>query len=167
MTTVAAITVIIAGLTGVALTLLTLPGIWFALLVAVLCELWRPELFSWETLLAVLIVAVLAEVLELVASAAGATKMGGTKRGALGSLLGAFIGAMAGSMFFFPLGTILGGAIGAGLGAVVFERHGGRMGWKDSMKVGSGAAAGRLAATLMKTGFAILAAVILTVGVLR
>lgn len=167
MDTVAAITVIVSALSGIALTILTLPGIWFMLIVAVLCRLWRPDLLSWETLGVVLGIGIVAEVLELVASAMGAAKMGGTKRGAVGSLLGAFIGALAGTMFVPPLGTILGGAVGAGLGAVVFERHGGRMGWKDSMKVGSGAAAGRLVATLMKTGFAAAAAIVLTVGVLR
>lgn len=169
MDTTAAIIVIVTAFAGVGLTVLTLPGIWFSLAVAAACWLWRPELFAWETLVAVLVIGVVAEVLELVASAAGAAKMGGTKRGAIGSVIGAFIGAIGGT-FVIPIpvvGTILGGALGAGIGALVFERHGGRMGWKDSMKVGSGAAAGRLVATLMKTGFALLAAVILTVGVLR
>ncbi len=170
MDTTAAITVIVAAFAGVALTILTLPGIWLALLVAVGCQLWRDqELFSWWTLGAVAAIGVVAEVLELAASAVGSTKMGGTKRGAVGSLIGAIVGALAGTMFIpVPvLGTILGGAIGAGLGAVLFERHGGRMGWKDSMKVGSGAAAGRFIATIMKAGFAFAAAVVLTVGVLR
>lgn len=165
--TLAAVLVIIAGVLGVALTILTLPGIWFALFVAAICQLWRGELFSWWTLGAALAIGVVAEVAELLASAAGAAKMGGTKRGAIGSLIGAIVGAIGGTPFFPPIGTILGGAVGAGVGAMVFERHAGRMTWKNSMKVGSGAAAGRLVATLMKTGFAITTAIVLTVGVLR
>lgn len=167
MDSLAAVIVITLAWTGVVLTMVTLPGIWVALATAVICQLWRGELYSWWTLGAVFAIGAIAEVGELVASAAGAKKMGGTKRGAIGSLLGAFLGAIGGSAFFFPLGTILGGALGAGIGALVFERHGGRMTWNASMKVGSGAAVGRLAATLMKTGFATLAALVLTVGVLR
>ena len=167
MDTLAAILVILSSLLGIALTMVTLPGIWIALAVAIICELWRGDLLSWYTLGAVFVIGVIAELGELLASAAGASKMGGTKRGALGSLLGAFLGAVAGSPFFFPVGTILGGAVGAGLGALIFERHAGEMSWGASMKVGTGAAAGRLAATLMKTVFAAIVAVILSVGVLR
>lgn len=168
MDTLAAITVIVFAFLGIALTLMTLPGIWIALAAAILCQLWRPELFSWETLGAVVVIGVVAELLELLASSVGAAKMGGTRRGAIGALLGGFIGAIAGTFIPIPIvGTVLGGAVGAGVGAIVFERHRGRMSWKNSMKVGSGAAAGRLVATIMKTGLAILAAAVLVVGVLR
>jgi hypothetical protein len=64
------------------------------------------------------------------------------------------------------LGTIVGGALGAGAGALVLERHG-KMSWKGSMKVGTGAAAGRFVATLIKMALASLVAVVLAVGVMR
>ena len=169
MDILAAIIVIVCALVGIALTVLTLPGIWFALLVAVIIELWRGggegNFLSWWTLGTCLGIGVVAELVELFASAAGSTKMGGTKRGAIGSLIGALLGAIAGTPFFPPLGTILGGALGAGVGALVLERHG-KMSWKGSMKVGGGAAAGRFVATLAKMAFAGVVAAILTVGVL-
>src|SRR5262245_17860889 len=99
MDTLAAIIVIFGALLGIVLTTLTLPGIWVALLVGVVCQWWRGELLSWWTLGAVGGIGVIAELLELVASAAGAKKMGGTRRGAIGSLIGAILGALAGTMF--------------------------------------------------------------------
>lgn len=170
MDTTAAIIVVLAGIIGIALTILTLPGIWFAILVAVACEIWRGggqgEFISWWTLGAAFGIGVVAEVLELVASAVGSTKMGGTKRGAIGSLIGAIVGAIAGTPFLPPVGIILGGAVGAGAGALLLERHG-RMSWKGSMKVGTGAAAGRFVATLTKMGLASVVAVVLSVAVMR
>lgn len=170
MDSLAAIIVIVCAFTGVALTVLTLPGIWFALLVGVIAELWRGggegAFISWWTLGTCLGMGVVAEGVELFASAAGSTKMGGTKRGAIGSLVGALVGAIGGTPFFPPLGTILGGALGAGIGALLLERHG-KMSWKGSMKVGGGAAAGRFVATLAKMGFALVVAGILCVAVLR
>ena len=63
---------VIVALAGIVLTLLTLPGTWLMLLVALLCQLWRPEQFSWWTLGLALLLAVIAEIIEFFASAVGA-----------------------------------------------------------------------------------------------
>ncbi len=186
-----AIAVSLAALGGVLLTAATLPGIWFMLLCAGLAQWWSlsgspidpldpgvgltdqllhppisdSQMFSWWVLGVVAFIAILGEVTDFAASAVGAATAGGTKRGAIGSIIGGLLGAFGGT-FIIPipvLGTILGAALGAGLGALLAERHGGRMTWKQAGKVGSGAAVGRLAATLVKTGLAIAAALILCI----
>ena len=74
----------IGALLGVVLTLLTLPGIWLMLLVAMLCTWWQPDLYSLWTLAAVAIIALGAEIAEGLSSAAGsatiAAARGGSKR---------------------------------------------------------------------------------------
>lgn len=170
MVTTVAIFVGLFALLGVALTILTLPGIWLAIIAAALAQWWHMSrydgalMFDWWTLGICVGLGLIAEVIELLASAAGAAKAGGTRRGAIGSVVGGFIGAIGGT-FVLPvpvLGTIVGAAAGAGAGAVLGERTGART-WKESGKVGVGAAAGRFVATIVKGGFAMVIAAILTV----
>ncbi len=169
MTIIAGIMVAISAILGIVLTLLTLPGIWFAILVAGLAQWWHmarfnEPMFSWYTLGTCVGLGILAEVVELFASAAGAAKAGGTRRGAIGSVIGGLVGAIGGSFVVPLLGTIIGAAVGAGTGALLLERAGGKKNWKQSTKVGAGAAAGRLVASVLKTGFATVIAIILAVA---
>jgi hypothetical protein len=105
------------------------------------------------------VIGILSEAIEMVASAAGAKRFGGSKRGALGAIVGTMLGALFGT-FFIPipiLGTVLGGILGAGAGALMVERSIVQMSWKDSMKSGSGAAIGRTISIFIKIGLAIVA----------
>lgn len=156
--------VILAGLVGVALTALTLPGTWLNILVALLCWWWKPDMFSLWTIVVALLIALAAEVVEFGASALGAAKAGGSRKGQIGSLVGALVGAVVGSFVFFPIGTIVGGAIGAGAGAVMAERWWAKRAWNESAKSGRGAAIGRLLATVGKTTLAIILALVLGVA---
>jgi uncharacterized protein YqgC (DUF456 family) len=165
--TAAAIAVVIASVAGVVLTLLTLPGIWLAVGVAAVVELLVPELLDVWTIGAAAAIGVVAELAELLVSAVGAKKAGGTRRGAIGSVIGALVGALGGSVVLPIIGTIMGAAVGAGLGALIAERHGGAMTWRQSAKVGGGAAVGRLVATVVKTALAAAVGIVLTIGVLR
>lgn len=122
-----------------------------------------PAMFSWWTLGIAAGLALIAELVEFGASAVGAAKAGGTRRGAIGSVIGALVGAVGGSVIVPILGTIIGAALGAGIGALLFERHDGRKSWKDASKIGAGAAAGRLVATLAKVVIACVVAVMLIV----
>lgn len=154
---------------GVGLTALTLPGIWLMLLCAGLAQWWhvwqyKTEMFSWWTLGACAALAVIAEVIEMVASALGASKFGATKTGALGAVIGAILGAIIGSFILFFVGTIVGAAVGAGVGALLIERHIKSRSWEEATKAGTGAAIGRLAATLVKVGIAVVVAVVLSVA---
>ena len=168
----AALLVVFGGAVGVALTALTLPGIWFTIALAGLAQWWHMDhfqgrvMFNWWTLGACVALGLAAEAIELCASAAGAARAGGSKRGAALSILGAFFGAIVGT-FLIPVpiaGTIVGAALGAGLAAIVGERWAGKTDWKQVGRIGAGAAAGRLAASIVKVGFAVVIAVILGVA---
>ncbi len=159
--------VILASLAGIILTLITLPGTWVALTVAAAVAWWRPELLSWWTVFAALGVAIVAELVEFLASALGASKGGSTKKGALGALIGSIAGAIVGSPFLFPIGTIAGAVVGAGAGTIIIERGVLRKTWSESTRAARGAAVGRAVATVAKTALATIIALILVVGVLR
>jgi len=166
---VAASIVVVAALLGVVLTAATLPGIWLMILAAAGCQAWlmlrEPpvQMFEWWTLGACIIIGLVAEGVEIFASAVGAKKAGGTRRGAIGSVIGALAGALLGTVLIpVPiLGTIVGAALGAGGGAMIAERHEGRKTWREASTIGAGAAVGRLAATVAKVGFACVVAAIL------
>lgn len=156
---------LLAGLVGFVLTLLTLPGIWLPVAVALIFQWFVPGLFPWWAIGVAAGLGVLAEVLELAASAAGSTKAGGTKRAAAGAILGTVAGAIVGSMIlFFPVGTIVGAVAGAGIGASVLDRS--RIGrtWQESATVGAGAAAARGVAIVLKGVFGALMALVLIAG---
>lgn len=157
---------VLASWLGVVLTLVSLPGIWFMLLVAALCKWWQPDLLSWETLGAVALLAVVAEIAEFFSSAVGAAKTGGSKSAAWAAVVGAIIGAIAGTPFMPIVGTIAGAVIGAGLAATIVELGIHKKPWRESLKVGGGAAAGRLVAVIIKGVLALACAVILTVAAL-
>lgn len=170
MAILAAILLCTACLMGVLLAAAGLPGIWLMGLCALLIRLWRPELLEWWVIISVLGIALLAEALEFVAGAVGAKRGGGSGRAAVGALIGGVIGAIFGTVLIpIPLvGTILGSAIGSGLLAVGFEltlrpslesppRARGHMG-----RVGSSAFVGRLVATVIKSVFAVVAAVLIS-----
>lgn len=163
MSTLAAIIVTIAALLGIVLTLLTLPGIWFAVIVAVVCAIWRPELISIPTLIAAVALAVAGEIAELAWSAVGAAKQGSTRAGGVGALAGGLIGAIL-ATFLIPipiLGTLAGAVIGAAAGAFIAERGMHQRTWRDSFRIGKGAAVGRLYAVIIKTLIAAITAALL------
>ena len=139
------------ALFGLVLIVLGLPGTWLMILVALLLQWWRPETFSWWTIGVCTAAALLAEVLDIVASAIGAGSAGGGKRSFVGAIVGGIVGAILGTPIMPIVGTLLGGAIGAGLGAALFDRSTPLRTWAQSARVGQGAAVGRLISTLIKT----------------
>lgn len=156
----------IGVLVGVLLTALTLPGIWVMCLVAVVCTIWQPALYSPWTLGAALVLAILAEVAEGLSAAAGSARGGGSRAGVVGSIVGSLAGLVAGTVLIpIPLlGSILGGILGAGAGAFIAERGVAERGWGDSWKSGRGALLGRSLAIAVKTGFAVVTGIVLIVG---
>lgn len=144
------------------LVVLTLPGIWFMFIVSGICMLWRPDIISWRVVVTIAIIGIIAEAVEFFASALGSKRMGGSKRGAMGSIVGTIIGAILGGIFLsvipivgWVLGPIIGGILGAGAGALLVERGVVQMSWKDSAKSGGGAAIGRTVSIFVKLGLAI------------
>lgn len=164
---IAGISILLAGLVFVALTLVGIPGIWLVLLMAVVWEVATPttSLFTpWSIGIAAALV-LLAEVVDFAAGAVGAKIGGGGKRAAWGAVIGAILGAILGT-FVIPIpviGSIAGAAIGSGAGAMIghideAETRG------QLVKVGGGAAAGRLVAIIIKLAIGLAVVCVLTLG---
>jgi len=149
----------LTGIAGMVFVVLALPGIWLMTLVSALCMWWQPEIISWKAVLTLAILGVISEIADIVASAVGVKKLGGSRRGAIGSVIGTMAGAIVGTVAIpIPVvGTIVGGIVGAGAGAMFVERTIVQQSWKDSAKSGGGAAAGRAVSIFVKMGLTIVA----------
>jgi uncharacterized protein YqgC (DUF456 family) len=139
---------------GVFIVALTLPGTWLILL-ATAGYVWllgdSRAGFGWGVLVALLALAVLGEILELITSAFGVQSAGGSRRASFGAIAGGMVGAIAGT-FLLPVpvvGSILGAALGSFLGALLAERSRGSD-LRRQVAVGKGAFWGRLFGTVAK-----------------
>ncbi|MCZ6835508.1 MAG: DUF456 domain-containing protein [Planctomycetota bacterium] len=152
------------------LVVIGLPGGWIMLGVAGLIEwadqYYLPEessqTFDWWVFIACGVLLAIGELVEFLASAAGAKKGGASRRGMVGALIGGFVGVFlfAGLLSVVPLvGTILGAFLGAllgtFLGALIGEMSGEEGTVKGSVKPALGATAGRVLGTASKLGIAI------------
>ena len=101
------------------LTLFGLPGNWLIVVLAAAATWIAPDSLSVQTAPAVLAVllalAVGGEIVEFAAGSAAANRAGGTRRGAVGTILGAMLGAIAGATIGLPV-PIIGSAVAAVLG---------------------------------------------------
>jgi hypothetical protein len=140
--------------------ILGLPGNWVIVASAIGCAWWVPEMrfwnLSWYLVAAILAVAVVGEALEFAASAVGASRLGGSKRGVMLSIIGSITGAIVGLFFgsAIPIvgnviASLLLGASGAFAGAMLGERWAGKD-WNASIEIGGAAFWGRLLGTVGK-----------------
>lgn len=164
MTIVAGILVGLAGMIGFALTLVGLSGVWLTVLAIVVHEWLVPGTYSMWTILAAVALGFLGEVAEFVAGSVGAAKAGGTKRAAVGALVGGLVGGVLGTPIFPIVGTVVGAVVGAGAGAAMMHKTREDADWRQTWKVGQGAAIGRLVATAIKAFFALVVAVLAVVA---
>jgi uncharacterized protein len=156
---VIALIALCTGLAGLVFVVLALPGIWLMVLVSGLCMWWQPEIITVKAVVTLVILGIISEATDFVASAVGVKRLGGSKRGAAGAMIGTVLGAIFGT-FLIPIpivGTILGGILGAGAGALMVERTIVQQTWGDSLKSGSGAAIGRTVSIFLKLGLTIAA----------
>jgi uncharacterized protein len=141
-------------------TLVTLPGNWIivglAALFAWLLPIADGRGIAWKTVAVLAGLAVVGEIVEFVASAAGAAKQGASKRGVALSMIGAVIGSILGLTVGLPipiLGSfvmaLLGGAAGAFFGAYLGEAWKGRA-HEERVAAGRGAFSGRIWGTVGK-----------------
>ena len=157
-----AIVLSLIAVVGWSANIVGLPGNWLIVLTAVLCWWLRPEAapthIGLPVWLSILAAAVLGEILEFIAGALGASRMGGSRRGALlaivGSIGGAVVGLFVGTAIPIPIvgnliASLLMGAAGAFAGAIAGERWAGRD-WEASLQIGSAAFWGRLLGTVGK-----------------
>lgn len=142
--------VVIIQLAGIAMLLVGLPGTWVVLGSVIVYGL----LTGWEAVgltlvLALLILAVLGEVLEFFASAVGARRFGASKGATVTAIVAVIPGAILGSMVLPIIGTIVGALAGAFLGASLWELAHQRPG-PDAWRAGFGALLGRSGAVVAK-----------------
>ncbi len=157
-----AIILTLLGLSAWVANILGLPGNWLIVLMSALGWWLAPETqrshIALVPLLAIALAAAIGELLEFMASALGASRMGGSKRGTLlaigGSICGAICGLFSGALIPIPIvgpvvASLLLGAAGAFGGAVVGERWAGKD-WDLSLQIGNAAFWGRLLGTVGK-----------------
>jgi uncharacterized protein YqgC (DUF456 family) len=138
------------------LTLLGLPGNWLMVVATSVYACLTPVVLGWRTVLAVLALAALGEVVELVAGAMGVSKTGGSRRGAVMALAGSILGGILGVVIGLPIplvGSVVAAVFFAGLGAMAGAilgeiSAGQKLG--ASWRIGKAALWGRLAGTLGK-----------------
>lgn len=149
---------LVLGGLGALLVIVGLPGVWLIVLAAVIVEWLLPGTYGWWVVGGAVACAVIGEIAEFVAGAAGARAAGGSRSAALAATLGAMAGAIIGTIYLIMLpvvGTIVGAVAGAAIAAVMVERGMKGRTWGDSGRVARGAAIGRLAAILLKGGIAL------------
>ena len=143
-------------------TVFTLPGNWGIVLLGALCAWLLPERpgdelgFSWIAVIVLAVLAGIGEVIELAAGAAGAAKQGASRRAMVLALVGAAVGSVIGAIIGVPvpvIGSIVaavgGGAGGAFLGAYLGEYWKGRAS-HERLSISTGAMLGRVAGTIGK-----------------
>lgn len=167
-----AVLVIVLSCAAWLTTLFTVPGNWLIVGIAAIFA-WLYPLdgsrgISWTTVAVLLGLAILGELIEFGASAAGAAKHGASKRGVALSMVGAMVGSIVGIMIGLPIPVIgsfimalVGGAAGAFAGAYLGESWKGRP-EEHSVAVGKGAFAGRIWGTVGKLAVGAVMIVILS-----
>ena len=154
------------ALAGLFLTAIGLPGTWIFLAVASASALFDPASpVAWWSLVAGVVLGLIAEGIEWVTASRYARKYGGSQRSAWGALFGGIAGAIVG--FPIPLfGPLVGALAGTFIGALVAEYSvSGVSGGAE--RVAWGAMVGRIVATVAKLGIGFVIAVLVLFGAWR
>ena len=145
--------IILAGVIILSLILIVLgmPGLWIMVASAVTYNLIVPgDPIGWFTLVAVAVLALVAELLEFTMTGRFARKYGGSRRAGWGAIIGSLIGAIVGVPV--PIvGPVIGAFVGSFLGALIAELTGGSSPGA-STRVATGALVGRVVSTVLKIG---------------
>ena len=143
--------VILVG--GLYLTLLNLPGLWAMVVATIIYALLTHFQYAGlKTLIAILVMAVIAELIDFLAAGAGAKKAGASKRGFVGAMIGGILGGIFLTVAVPVLGTLIGICIGTFFGAILGELWGGTE-IARSLRIGAGAAWGRILGVVIKLAF--------------
>jgi uncharacterized protein YqgC (DUF456 family) len=144
---------ILAGVIVLSLILIVLgmPGLWIMVASAVTYNLIvKGNPIGWFTLVAVAVLALVAELLDFMMTGRYARKYGGSRRAGWGAIIGSIVGAMVG--FPVPIvGPVIGAFVGSFVGALVAEFTGGSTAGA-STRVATGALIGRVVSTALKIG---------------
>jgi uncharacterized protein len=133
------------------LIVLGLPGLWIMVATAVVYNMIVPgDPIGWVSLIAVAVLALIAELLEFTMTGRYARKYGGSRRAGWGAIIGGMIGAVIG--FPVPIvGPVIGAFVGSFVGALIAELTGGASAG-DATRVAKGALIGRVVSTMLKIG---------------
>jgi uncharacterized protein YqgC (DUF456 family) len=150
---------VLAGLVGLVLIPLGLPGLW-VMVGGLLAYGWLTDFRSIgvATIASVLAIAFAGEIIENWLGFRYARKYGGSNRSGWGALVGGLVGAVVGVPIAI-VGSVIGAFIGSFIGAALFEythsRHAG-----VAVGAGWGAVVGRAAAAAAKIALGLVIAVI-------
>jgi uncharacterized protein len=102
-----------------------IPGNWLMVAVTCLFAWWQRDagVFSGGTLIAIVVLALMGELIEFLAGMLGAKRSGTSWQGSIAAIFGAMLGALIGT-FAIPVplvGTLVGASVGAGLTVWVIE----------------------------------------------
>lgn len=172
-----AVALTLVALLGWVTNILGLPGNWLIVAIAAGSWLLASDLqrshVTLGPVIAIVVAACLGEILEFVAGALGASRMGGSRRGTVlaigGSIAGAIVGLFMGSLVPIPIigpviVSLMFGAGGAFAGAVAGERWAGRD-WNGSIQIGNAAFWGRLLGTVGKAVCGTIALLVLLIAI--
>jgi hypothetical protein len=135
---------------GLALVLLTLPGLWLMTAAAAIYALLTHGFhLGFKSLLTLLILSLIGEVLEISAGSSAAKQAGGSRKAMIGGIVGGIIGGIVGSFFLPIVLSIVGICIGSFIGAAILEMFGNKNA-VHSIQVGWSAAKGRLQGMILK-----------------
>ncbi|MBW3542138.1 MAG: DUF456 domain-containing protein [Planctomycetes bacterium] len=163
---------LLANLAAWVSSVFTLPGNWLMLVFTALYAWLLPAgihpRVSWIVVAVALGLAILGEIVEFVAGAAGAARQGASRRGVVLSIVGAVVGSIAGAVFALPIpivgpliGAVAGGAVGAFAGAYLGESGSTRT-HAERFAIGRGALLGRLLGTAGKLALGAVMLVVIT-----
>jgi uncharacterized protein len=153
-----------------------LPGNWLmvglATLFAFIFPLSAGRGLHWKTVAVAAGLALVGEIVEVAAGAAGAKRSGASRRAMLLAVVGTMIGSVLGAFVAIPIpivgpivGAVGGGALGAFAGAYVGETALGRS-TEQSLAAGKGALIGRLLGTAGKLVIGVVLFVVIAVDAL-
>jgi uncharacterized protein YqgC (DUF456 family) len=169
-----AVLFVFLNLIALSTNLVTLPGNWFIVITTLLFAwLVKPASgtgVNWWVAGVIVGLALLGELVEFAAGAAGAAKSGGSRRGMVLSVVGAMIGSMAGAFLGTAIpvllvgnlvGAVVGGAAGAFGGAYLGEYWKGKS-ESERLNISTAAMVGRTLGTVGKLGIGAIMVVVTT-----
>ena len=160
----ALIVLVLCILLGFALVLFGLPGTYVIVIGALLYNLiaWSVEI-SWGTTAVLLVLALIGELFDVIASGIAVKKYGSSFTGMIGAVIGGIVGSIVG-VPIPVIGSVIGLFLGGFIGAFVFELIRYRN-MKKAWNAGVGSFVGRITSIFIKIVLALIMVLIIMAAV--